>query len=480
MSTFEDRDTICNMKHILPSAKLAFMDNFSLVIFGITSNLAQIKLIPTLYDLVAGKEIDCDYSVIGVGRTQMTASELKSYVSKILRLPNRHHTHPIDKQVEQKLLSHLHYLSADLTSPDSYTQLKTLIKKQNRQNLMVYLATFPSLYSTIFHELHRSGLTTNHKDKWTRVMIEKPIGTDRDSAKEINSLITQYYHEDQIFRLDHYLGKETLQNILTFRFSNGFLEPLMDKDHIDHIQVTAAEDYSIGQRGSYYDENGAIKDVGQNHLLQMIALSLMDAPATFTDRDVTLERVKVLKCLIPDPDSLVIGQYDGYLNEKFVAQNSKTETYFSFKTQLDNDRFRGVPIYVRGGKCLTRTATEIAIIFKNSPNILVYRIQPNEGIVFKIKTKKPGHTLKLEDSYMQYCYPRGIDLPDAYEKLIIDALRGDQTYFNDAEEVEAQWAFTDPLIAAKHSLTPVVYEPGSWGPKDDIAWYEPSAAFCTI
>lgn len=456
------------------------MDSFTLVIFGITSNLAQIKLIPTLYDLVAGGAIDSDFSVIGVGRTAMNQAQFNSFISKTLRTPNRHHTHAIDEKIESTLLSKLHYLSADLTDPDSYQELRNQIKNLGHKNLMIYLATFPFLYSTIFNELHSAGLTKSSIDSWTRVMIEKPIGSDRSSAQQVNNLITKYFKEDQIFRLDHYLGKETLQNILTFRFGNGILEPLMTSEHIDHIEVTAAEDFGIGNRGSYYDQNGAIKDVGQNHLLQMLALATMDKPKKMSNEEITKERVKVLQNLAVDPSSLIIGQYDGYLCEKDVAPNSSVETYFSFKTTLNNDRFRGVPIYVRGGKFLARTATEVAIIFKDSPNVLIYRIQPNEGIVLKIMTKKPGHTLQLEESYMQFCYPHGVDLPDAYEKLIIDALYGDQTYFNDANEVDAQWAFTDPMIQAKHGMTPIIYDKGSWGPADDINWLEPSTAFCAI
>lgn len=455
------------------------MDNFSLVIIGITSNLAQIKLIPTLYDLVAGGNLPEDCHIVGVGRTQYTEDEFKTFVSRILRTPNRHHTHPIDPQIEQALFTHLTYLSADLTDLSSYEKLKKVLDSHHTPNHMFYLATFPSLYGSIFANLKSTGLA-DEKHGWTRLLIEKPLGHDRDSSKQLNDLLTQYFREDQLFRLDHYLGKETLQNILTFRFGNGILEPLMSSEHIDHIEVTAAEDFGIGSRGSYYDQNGAIKDVGQNHLLQMLALATMDKPSVMDNESITRERVKVLRSLVPDPDSLVIGQYNGYLSEKDVADSSLTETYFSFKTQLDNDHFRGVPIYVRGGKYLARTATEVAIIFKNSPNVLIYRIQPNEGIVLTIKTKKPDHTLELEDSYMQFCYPRGIDLPDAYEKLILDALRGDQTFFNDADEVDAQWAFTDPLIAAKHGLAPTIYEKGTWGPSDDISWLEPSTAFCTI
>ncbi len=455
------------------------MDSFTLVIFGFTSNLAQIKLIPTLYDLVAGHYLPKNFQVVGVGRTHLDQTEFQAFVSKTLRTPNRHHTHAIDSDVEQELFAHLTYLSADLTDLNSYSRLKDILSTQHSNNHMFYLATFPSLYESIFTHLKNTGLT-DQVIGWSRLLIEKPIGTDRDSSKQLNDLVTKYFTEDQIFRLDHYLGKETLQNILTFRFGNGFLEPLIHKDHIDHIQVTASEDFGIGLRGSYYDQNGAIKDVGQNHLLQMIALTMMDKPRVMSNTQITKERVKVLQNLIPDPSSLVTGQYAGYLSENNIAPSSTTETYFSFKTILNNDRFRGIPIYVRGGKYLARTATEVAIIFKNSPNVLIYRIQPNEGIVLKIKTKIPGHTLELEDSYMQYCYPRGVDLPDAYEKLIVDALKGDPTFFNDADEVDAQWAFCDPLLAAKHGTIPTIYPKGSWGPADDIAWLEPSTAFCAI
>lgn len=476
------------------------MDSFTLVIFGITSNLAQIKLIPTLYDLVKGEYLDCDFKIIGVGRKNYSPAEFKQYISATLRAPNRHHTHPIEAAVEAKLLNHLTYLPADLTDPKSYQKLSQMIDQKSAcHNRMFYLATFPSLFESIFTHLKSAGLT-NQNNGWARLLIEKPIGTDRDSASALNSLLTKYFTEDQIFRLDHYLGKETLQNILTFRFSNGILEPLMNAEHIDHIQVTASEDFGIGLRGSYYDQNGAIKDVGQNHLLQMIALSTMDAPAAFTDESVTGERVKLLQNLVPEPDTLVLGQYEGYHGEKDVAKGSDTETYFAFRTHIQNERFKNIPIYVRAGKYLARTATEVAIVFKNSPerifshlksgldpNILIYRIQPSEGIVLKIMTKQPGHQLALEESYMQFCYPHK-DLPDAYERLIVDALRGDQTFFNDAAEVDAQWAFTDPLIAAKHGVTPLIYPRGSWGPKaadelmekDGHCWYEPSTAFCQI
>lgn len=475
------------------------LDSFSLVIVGITSNLAQIKLIPTLYDLAAGGYLPEDYQIIGIGRTNYTQLQFNDFINKTLSTPNRHHTHPIDPTIVKQLFSHLTYLAADLTTNDSYNDLSTILKK-SPPNRLFYLATFPSLYSTIFTKLKEKGLITQTKNSWVRLMIEKPIGHDKDSASELNNLLTSHFTEDQIFRLDHYLGKETLQNILTFRFGNGLLEPLMDPNYIDHLEITATEDFGIGQRGSYYDQNGALRDVGQNHLLQMIALSTMDAPASYSTSDIMTQRVKAITSLVPEPKTLVLGQYIGYKDEKDVSPLSNTDTYFAFRTHLTSTRFAGIPIYVRGGKKLAQTATEIVVVFKNSqirrlshlpggntPNVLIYRLQPNEGIVIKMLTKVPGHELKVEESYMQYCYPKGKDLPDAYERLLIDAIRGDQTFFNDSLEVEAQWAFADQLTGTTPNI-PTLYQPGSWGPKeadqmiqkDGRSWLEPSTAFCNF
>lgn len=475
------------------------MDSFTLIIVGITSNLAQLKLIPTLYDLAASGHMPIDYKIIGIGRTPMDDAAFKSFVDKVLHTPNRHHTHEIDLKIQQELLAHLIYLPADLTSPASYNELAKLLANSPK-NRLFYLATFPSLYESIFNNLKNANLITESKDHWVRLMIEKPIGHDEDSARQLNTLLTSHFREDQLFRLDHYLGKETLQNILTFRFGNGLLEPLMNAQYIDHIQVTAAEDFGIGARGSYYDQTGALKDVGQNHLLQMIALATMDAPISYKTQDIMKKRVEAIESLVPDPSSLVLGQYDGYLSEMDVSPLSVKDTYFAFRTHLTKTRFANIPIYVRGGKKLARTATEISIVFKNSservlshlpggsnPNVLIYRLQPNEGIVLKMLTKVPGHEMKVEEAYMQYCYPRDKDLPDAYERLIIDAIHGDQTFFNDSREVEAQWRFTDALYQAVTG-TPEGYPISSWGPKgademiqkDGRSWLEPSVAFCNF
>lgn len=472
------------------------MDSFALVIFGITGNLAQIKLIPVLYDMAEKGLLPDNMIIIGIARKPMSQKEFQDYFHKTLLLENIHHKHGIKKDIFESLCKKLHYIAGNADDSKLYEKLK-----EYKGNRIYYLATYPQLYKTIFENLQENNL--NKQDQgWVRLMIEKPIGNDLQSAHQLNQLLLKYFSEDQIYRLDHYLGKETLQNILTFRFANDIFEPLVNKDYIDHIQITASEDFGIGKRGGYYDLVGALKDVGQNHQLQMLAFATMDAPSEFTSEAVTLERLKILKNLIPLPDKVIFGQYEGYTKEERVDPNSLANTFYALKTFINNDRFKDVPIYIRAGKKLTQTATEISIIFKNpvnrlfmdidrqdEPNVLIYRIQPNEGIVFRILTKAPGHRVQLEPEYMQYCYridPHDHYIPDPYERLLVDTIRGDQTFFNTAEEVEAQWAFVDPLADVRGK--PSLYKPGSWGPKeadeliekDGRKWLEPSMEFCRI
>lgn len=472
-------------------------DSLSLIIFGITSNLAQIKLIPALYDMAEKDLLPENMKIYGNARGQMTDGEFCGYITKVLHTENIHHKHFIKPEILKKLLLKFEYIDGNLDDPNFYKELKT--KLPSFCNKIFYLATYPDLYHHIFENLQKIGLN-QEKSGFTRLMIEKPIGTDLKSAKVLNKLLLKYFKDDQIFRLDHYLGKETLQNILTFRFANDVFEPLINSQYIDHIQITASEDFGIGKRGGYYDLVGALKDVGQNHQLQMLAFATMEAPKEFTSEAVSKERLKILKKLILLPKKVVFGQYEGYTKEENVDPSSKTDTFYAFKTYINNKRFKNVPIYIRAGKKMAQTATEISIIFKNPinklfvkqgdvPNVLVYRIAPNEGIVFKILTKKPGAAHKLESEYMQYCYR--IDtgthyITDPYERLLIDSVRGDKTFFNTAQEVEAQWAVTDPLSATRSG--PIIYKQGSWGPKeadklleeDGRAWLEPSMEFCRI
>jgi glucose-6-phosphate 1-dehydrogenase len=429
------------------------MEPFALVIFGITGNLAQKKLLPAISDLKKRDLLPENFKIIGIGRKPITGD--------------------------------FDYIQGDLTDPALYKSIKD---KTVGMNTMFYLATYPDLYKTVFDHLAKMEL--NHQDKHSvRLIIEKPFGNDFSSAKKLNKLLLKYFTEDQIFRIDHYLGKETLQNMLTFRFGNSIFEELMNKKYIDHIQITSAETIGIEGRGGYYDSVGALKDIGQNHLLQMLALAAMDAPKRFTNEDITRARMNVLKRLKPFPDSLVLGQYEGYKEEESVEGNSQTNTFFAFKTTIDSKRLQGVPIYIRGGKKLAKYVSEIAIVFKKTTesinrdikgeelNVLTYRLQPDEGISIRMMVKSPGHTRTVEPTTMQFKYSQlGKEIPSAYERLLHDAMQGDQTFFNDAPEIEAQWKFIDSLvIPAKEGYSPreenhtnrvIPYKEGSWGPKE--------------
>ncbi len=481
-------------------------ESFALIIFGITGNLAQLKLIPVLYDMAEKELLPERMSIVGTARSPKTDQEIRDYFRSVLEPEGKPPVRKVDDQVFKKLAERVHYVAGNLDDPEFYKQLEEHLDKLTNQgndcnNRIYYLATYPNLYASIFENLHKLGMNQQNKG-WVRLMIEKPIGNDFESAKQLNSLLAQYFTEDQIYRLDHYLGKETLQNILTFRFGNGVFEHLISNQHIDHIQITSSEDFGVGKRGAFYDQVGALKDVGQNHLLQMLAFTLMDSPTEFSNRAVTGERIKILKSLVPMPDKIVFGQYESYLQEEKVASNSNIDTFFAFKTEVNNERFKGVPIYIRAGKRMPMTVTEISLVFKipenrlfkdkelgMEPNALIYRIQPNEGIVLKFLAKKPGHEIKLDPTFMQFCYkqdPHFQEIPDAYERLLMDTIRGDQTFFNDAEEVETQWKFIDPLVANRQK--PAIYTPDQWGPKesdqlieaDGRKWLEPSPEFCNI
>jgi glucose-6-phosphate 1-dehydrogenase len=481
------------------------MDSVALIIFGITSNLAQIKLIPALYDMAEKDLLPEKLSIIGIARSKMTKNEFEHYFHATLNLKNIHHNHPIKDEIFKKLCRKLHYLNGSLDDPDFFRTIKIYLNKLSANRRIFYLATYPDLYGHIFKNLKKHNLNIQKNPKaggWVRLMIEKPIGNDLESARALNNLLLKYFSEDQIFRLDHYLGKETLQNILTFRFTNDIFEPIINKDFIDHIQITASEEIGIGARGGYYDSVGALKDVGQNHQLQMLAFATIEAPSEFSKEAITSQRMKILKSLVPIPNKVVFGQYEDYKSEKDINPESITDTFYALKTFIDNERFKDVPIYIRAGKKLAKTVTEISIVFKNKPNrlfkgytmgdqpnVLIYRIAPNEGIVLKILTKKPGYAIELESEYMQFCYrlnPHGHYLPDPYERLISDTMRGDQTFFNSAEEVETQWAFIDPLIKVRKK--PYIYKSGTWGPEqayklieeDGRQWLEPSMDFCRI
>lgn len=458
------------------------MQPLALVIFGITSNLSQRYLIPSLYDMEEKGILPEGLVVVGISRSPITKSELTSYITNTLSIENKHHKHPIQKKVLEKLNRRFYHLAGNTDDKELYPKLDDFLndlktKGFKTDNRIFYLATYPNLYPNIFQNLKNNQMNEENAG-FVRVIIEKPIGINLKSAKGLNELLHKYFKEQQIFRLDHYLGKETLQNILTFRFGNSVFEPVFNKDYVDHIQITASEDYGIGDRGGYFDNFGMLKDVGQNHQLQMLAFVTMESPIEFSNDAITKERLKLLKSLVPE--KIVFGQYSGYLQEKNVDKNSKADTFYALKASIKNSRFRDVPVYIRAGKKLEKSVTEISIVFKkpvnklfkhldidSSPNVLTFRIYPEEEVTFKIWTKKPGQDYNLDPSFMIFKYPDTSDShhsPDEHERLIINAIEGDPTFFNDAPEIEAQWEFTDPLSAQKKDL--IIYKPGTWGPRE--------------
>jgi len=314
------------------------------------------------------------------------------------------------------------------------------------------------------------------------VMIEKPLGENLETAKKLNKLLDRYFDDEQVFRVDHYLAKDTIQNILAFRFANTVFEPLMNREYVDHIQITVSEKLGVVGRENYYDKTGALKDVGQNHILQMIIFAVMKLPDYAGVKDMLVEKHKVLGNLEVDSESLVLGQYKGYSKESSV-----TNTFFAFKTSLKTGDFRGVPIYVRSGKEMEKKVSEINIVFKTKDqmpeNILTYRLEPSESIVFRIGVKKEGVGMELTEGRMEYCYKKE-ELLSPYEKLMWDVIEGNKSFFNEAREVEMQWDFIDKL--SKEAKNPVFYEKGSWGPKeaDDLMfkdgrrWLEVENDYC--
>ncbi len=472
----------------------------NLIIYGVTGNLARLKIIPALYDLFSHGKLADNSLIIGIGRKPFDHAGFCQYIDSVITEYAAKSEVTIDPTVLSKLHKSLRYISGDVNEPALYQSLKKmLLADAIHPNTIFYLATYPSLYQHIFEQLKIAGLNKNDRG-WVRVLVEKPIGNDLSSAHELNKLMANYFTEEQVYRLDHYLGKETLQNILYFRFGNSIFEPIFNKEYVDHIQITSSETFGIGQRGMYFDNVGTLKDVGQNHLLQMLTLVTMDAPCEMTNAAVTAERMKVLSHLKADPSSLVLGQYEGYLQEANVNPESVTDTFFALKTEVTTDRFKGVPIYLRAGKMMDRTMAEISVVFKkpvnqlfqhfDSPevsNVLIFRIQPDEGIAMRFVSKKPSENNALQAADMEFCYKSLSErLLNPYETLIDDALAGNQTFFNDAEEVEAQWAFIDPLVEAK--VRPIIYKPGTLGPtesdallqKDGREWLVPSAMFCKI
>jgi glucose-6-phosphate 1-dehydrogenase len=451
----------------------------TIVVFGGTGDLAEIKLLPALYDL---EKADCmpeQFFVVGFSRKDLSHEDYQSFIARSLEQKG--------KTDANRFIERGRYKQGDLLNVASYEALAEYLHALDDSlgvctNKLFYLAVPPTLYESVFRNLAASGLTVPCQahatsDSWTRLLVEKPFGDDQEHAQHLDTLLGTLFKEEQIFRIDHYLAKETLQNILTFRFANAMFEPVWNGDAIERIDVELLESFDIKKRGSFYDKIGALKDVGQNHLLQMLALIAMEDPVHIDATSIRNARAKVLqsiKHIEPMETAVVRGQYVGYTNVEGVVPDSQTETFFSMKVRVDTPRWKDTLFYVRSGKAMNETCSRITVTFKERAscmcpaenehphkNTITFLIQPNEGITATFWAKRPGFTYELEEKELSFVYPHAEQrLPDAYERVLYDALRGDQTLFISTEEVKAQWNLIMPIVNTWQSLPLFLYEPG--------------------
>ena len=476
-------------------------DPFVFVLFGGTGDLAHRKVIPALYQLWRTNLLPHEFMLIAIGRRPYTdatfSAEIRTSLEKYSRVL------PLDPQVWAEFAKRIAYLQGDFNDPAAYANLGQHLDSCDEEhgtagNRLYYLATQPSAFPDIVGELGRAGLDhETHGGGWRRVVIEKPFGRDLDSAIRLNREVSKVFREKQVYRIDHYLGKETVRNLLVFRFGNGIFEPIWNRRYVDHVQITVAESIGIETRGAFYEETGAIRDFLQNHLMQLVSLVAMEPPASFDADALRDEKVKVLRAIAPKTRDeiaadIVRGQYGrgwvaaeevpGYREEPGVDPGSETETFVAARLEIDDWRWAGVPFYVRSGKRLPKRSSEIAIHFRAvphrlfteagadpEPNLLAMRIQPDEGILLRFGAKVPGLGIDVRAVNMDFTYGSAfsVDSPDAYETLILDALLGDAALFTRADEVEQAWGIVTPIIDAwADGPAPDFpnYEAGTWGP----------------
>ncbi|TVQ84493.1 MAG: glucose-6-phosphate dehydrogenase [Bacteroidetes bacterium] len=500
-----------------------------LVIFGATGDLTRRKLMPALFELEMLKMLPEKFVILGVGRSSISDIDFREHNNKSLKDA---YSSAKDQKLIKGFLERLFYLQADTKSEESYIalrkKLQLLRKKSSMQNfnLIFYLSTPPSLYEVIPRLLAKASLN-DESEGWKRIIIEKPFGYDLKSAVELNESLKKSWKENQVFRIDHYLGKETVQNVLVTRFSNGIFEPLWNRNFIHHVEITSAENFGVGNRAGYYDQSGALRDMVQNHLLQLVGLIAMEPPASMDSDAIRNETVKVLQSLRPLSEKDVVtntirGQYTestikghkvkAYRSEKGISSDSQTETYAALKFYIDNWRWGGVPFYLRTGKHLPTRVTEVVIHFKPTPhylfakqegckscNQLIIRIQPDEGILLKFGMKTPGAGFNVQNVSMDFHYNdlSDVRIPDAYERLLLDAMIGDSTLYARIDAVFAAWEFIQPVLDGWKNNASIPlhgYPAGTWGPdiadelieEADIGWRYPCAAltgddnFCAL
>ncbi|MDO8614501.1 MAG: glucose-6-phosphate dehydrogenase [Dehalococcoidia bacterium] len=488
-----------------PSAAAAeeALEPCAMVIFGASGDLTHRMLLPALYNLALDRRLPPRFAVVGFARSDWTDDEFRRRARQSVQQFSRR---PVDDAVWESFANSLFFVSGEYHQPQAHARLAALLKKVEKErgtggNHLYYLALPPTTFPLIIGGLQKTGgIGRDHqRDGWARVIVEKPFGADLESARELNRQVHNAFREDDVYRIDHYLGKETVQNILVFRFANGIFEPIWNRRYVDHVQITVAESIGVGQRGSYYDATGALRDIVQNHMLQLLSLVAMEPPIAFNGRAVRNEKVKVLHAVRhlagEEVDAATArGQYargwisgqevPGYREEDNVSPHSATETFVALRLFVDSWRWADVPFYLRTGKRLPKRSTEIAVQFKRAPhllfrdiadvsamepNFLTIRIQPNEGISIKFLTKVPGSPVRIRPANMDFIYGASflVQAPSAYETLILDALRGDATLFTRADEVEAAWSIMAGVLERWQSAPPPAfpdYEAGTWGP----------------
>lgn len=422
------------------------------VIFGITGDLAQRKLLPALLSLYVHKKLPEKFAIVGVSRRLLSREEFRQFIRDEINIKFGQ----FREEDVKHFIDHISYVQGTFDTDDMYIRLSERLASIDKQqfkfcsNKLFHLSVPPTLYENILDHLSSSGLTIpcGGQEGWTRVLIEKPFGNDIDTAKKLDKKLGELFSEDQIFRIDHYLAKEAIQNILVFRFANSLFEPLWNNKFIDRVHIKLREKIGIEGRGAFYDGIGALRDVGQNHMLQMLALIAMDEPVELDAENIRKERAKVLKNI--EAIDAVRGQYSGYREEKGVQPGSDTETYFRLEAHINTGRWRKVPFFLESGKALDETKTEIDVYFKSKhegQNILTFRVQPDEGIKLRFWVKKPGLSMDLEPKPLRFKYSDfQHETVDAYEKVIHDAFLGDQTLFTSTDEVMAAWKFITPIV----------------------------------
>ncbi|MGW5358769.1 glucose-6-phosphate dehydrogenase [Actinopolymorpha pittospori] len=484
-----------------------------LVIFGVTGDLARKKLMPAVYDLANRGLLPPGFALVGFARRDWANEDFEQVVHDAVKEYART---PFREEVWKQLSEGFRFVPGELDDDASFVRLRETIDELDRErgtngNHVFYLSVPPKLFPTTVRQLKKHGLADQSPENWRRVVVEKPFGHNLESAQELNAIVSEVFSPEQVFRIDHYLGKETVQNILALRFANQMFEPVWNANYVDHLQITMAEDVGIGGRAGYYDGIGAARDVIQNHLLQLMALTAMEEPVSFDAKSLRIEKQKVLAAVhLPDRLDLhtAHGHYSegwagglkvrGYLQEEGIPADTRTETYAAIKLEIDTRRWAGVPIYLRTGKRLARRVTEVAVVFKKAPhlpfastateelgnNTLVMRIQPDEGITLRFGSKVPGSQMEIRDVTMDFAYGGAFteSSPEAYERLILDVLLGDSPLFPQHEEVELSWRILDPIVNywAEHDK-PEQYPAGTWGPasademlaRDGRAWRRP-------